>query len=192
MLVHYVGDYGLLNNSVHQDWQQHLSYIGFPRLTENIAIVNGRQFDRNTTLPAGSHLLYIDGYAKSSLLTDFISPLVGFYLWPLTYIGIFDKLTEAIIFLGSTKINVHAEVNPLSATNGGLILSQLEINYIKRLLWLFPKKYTVFSSTVNVPKTGLYYDDYPGSQYSLNKDIIDTTYNNRKMQRIPFAIIYKP
>lgn len=148
------------NGSVHNGWQQELSILGFPNKTENIAIVNGRQFNRLQTMPFNSLLLHIDGYAQSSFLTSFL--LQGL---------------KSIIY-SRPRVNIHAEVAPLSHASIGRPLSLLHVDYTKKFLWIFPKTYTIFHSSVTSPTSGPYYDDYPGSIYSIKdtNDIITVTF----------------
>ena len=158
MLIHDTYDYGASGNSIHSSWIEELAALGFPQNTENLAIVNGRQFDRAPTLTPGSHLLVADGRITYSFLTSFLASFLVRNIFAL--------------FVRPTKIDMHAEVNPLSSANIGKPLSQLKVTFTKKFLWLFDKTYTLFSSTINMP-AGLYYDDYPGSQF-----IIDEAHTN--------------
>ena len=180
MLVNYVNPAGELDNSVHDDWQDILEQLGFPEgdfgcPIQNLTIVNGRSYDIAPSLIYGKHLLYFDGYAKTTVLTDILAPLMSFCSAGLIqmFLSIYDCsfLGEAFARLGSTKFNIHAEVNPVLAISAGQKIADLQFKYTKKFLWLFPKNYTIFASTVYAP-SGLYYDGYPGSFYSLN----DTPY----------------
>lgn len=177
MLVNYVNPSGLLDNSVHDDWQEELEQLGFPegdfgKGIQNLAIVNGRAFNINSTLIENKHLLYLDGYAKTKFLLDFLAPILSFHsgylLQDVLNFFDFSYLANAFAYWGSSKLNLHAEVNPLSVTNAGKKISELKFWYTKKYLWLFPKTYNLFSSTKYAPNSGLFYDEYPGSYYSID------------------------
>ncbi len=177
MLVNYVDPSGFVDNTVHNDWQEELEELGFPEGDfgsdiENLTIVNGRAYDINSSLIYNKHFLYLDGYAKSGILIDCFAPLLSlaFGHLPLIFLHGLDMSDLGNVFrwLGSSRLNIHAEVNPLSSANAGQKLSELKLWYTKKYLWLFPKVYNIFSSTIYVPGTGLYYDDYPGSTYSID------------------------
>ena len=185
MLVNYVGDYGI-DNSVHESWQQTLDTYGFPTMTENISIINGRQYDKTSFLGGGQHFLYLNGSVKSSVSADLLLFIIGRLsrrIAPYDWLG---PLTDATLWLGSTKLNIHAEINPLSAINIGGVLSKLNVNYVKKFLWIIPKTYRIHSSSYYVPADVKYYDDYSGSFYSLDKffnieHAIDTIYSDSNL-----------
>jgi len=183
MLINYVGDYYNIDNQVHNSWQQTLNEYGFPNDTENIAIINGRQYDVSSTLGLGSHLLYLSGYAKTSWTTDLAMAAGNFLLFPLGILDVFGPLNTAFVFLGSTKLNVHAEINPLLSSFSGNVISKLNVYYVKKFLWLFPKTYTLHSSAYYAPANSLFYDDFPGSQYLLKnfggpENVINETHSS--------------
>ena len=164
MLVNYVGDSGL-ENSVHESWLQELNQYGFPELTENIAIVNGRNYDYRSVL-GGTHLLYLNGYVKTPFWLDSIplSSVVRFLL------GLTTPINLLTVVPGALKVNIHAEVNPFSVSNVGGVMSKLDVWYEKQFLWMLPITFLLHSSTRNMPSNVLYYDEYPGSFFSLNMD----------------------
>lgn len=159
MLVNHVHGLCVLDNRTHDGWQQELSILGFPKKTENLAIVNGKQFDRESTLVKNGSFLYIEGHAQSSFLTSAVLTLLR---------TIFQTL-----FYSPPKVSVYIEVNPLSQACVGKDISKIEAFYTKKFLWIFPKKYPIFSSVIPAPSSGLFYDDFPGSQYDLDKHISD-------------------
>lgn len=177
MLVNYVNPSGIIDNSIHNEWQEELEQLGFPegdfgKSIQNLTIVNGRAYNINSTLIENKHLLYLDGYAKSKFLLDFLAPILSFHtgyiLQDLLNFFDFSYLAHAFTFWGSSKLNLHAEINPLSAVNAGQKISELKFWYTKKYLWLFPKTYNLFSSTKLAPNSGLFYDDYPGSYFPLD------------------------
>lgn len=176
MLVNYVTPSGIIDNSIHNEWQEELEQLGFPegdfgQNIQKLTIVNGRAYNIDSTLIKNKHLLYLDGYAKSKFLLDFLAPILSFYtdyiLQDILNFFDFSYLAHAFTFWGSSKLNLHAEVNPLLAVNAGQKISELKFWYTKKYLWLFPKTYNLFSSTKFAPNSGLFYDEYPGSYYPL-------------------------
>ena len=179
MLVNYVDPSGNLDNSVHNEWQNELDQLGFPEGDEgasiqNLTITNGREYDISPTLVYGGHLMYSEGYFKSSFLSDMLGSITTLLLSPIlgpvmAYVDL-GNLFVGLACLGSSQLNAHVEVNPLSQSYAGKKLSEISLSYTKKFLWLFPKTYTIFSSVKNAPGTSLYYDDFPGSFYSFVVD----------------------
>lgn len=159
MLFNYVAELGTLDNSLHNDWMSILSTRGFPTKTENIAIVNGNFIDKSSILLDGDHFLQIHGPIECTKLTNTLATLI-------IALGSENTLEFYHLF-GSTKINIYAEINPLSATNAVRPISVLDINFTKDFKWLPSRTYTVFSSAIYPPSSTLYYDDYPGSLFNL-------------------------
>ena len=193
MLVNYVDHSGNIDNSVHRDWQSELNFMGFPQGDDgediqNLAIVNGRAYDISKTLAYDEHFFYLDGYAKSSTFTDILAPFAMILAncltaFSLDFLADFLNLsfaTNAFSFWGPSRLNAHAEINPLSSSGVGQKMSELNVSYTKTFFWLLPKTYNLFSATKNVPYSAdYYYDDFPGSTYSLTQIIhenVDPTY----------------
>ena len=185
MLLNYVSPEGTIDNSVHNEWQEELDRIGFPegdfgKGIQNMSIVNGNLYDINSTLIYNTHLVYLDGYVKSGFLLDFFAPIVSFFtcysIQVLLEIFQLDFLANAFALWGSSKIHLHAEINPFSYVNAGEKISELTFSYTKKFLWLFPRTYNLFSSSINSPNSELFYDDYPGSTYDIDISGNDTPY----------------
>ena len=171
MLVNYVDPSGNLDNSVHNDWQEELEQLGFPKGDggegiQNLSIVNGRAFDLSSALVYNKHFLYFDGYAKLSIWMELLTSVLSYAAGILLNSPVFQI---ASLLLGSSKIDAHIEVNPLSRSYAGQKIAELNANYTKKFLWCIPINFTLFSSTRYAPNTTLYYDDYPGSLYDLSE-----------------------
>ena len=178
MLVNYVNQEGVIDNSIHNSWQMELNQLGFPKgdfgqEIENLSIVNGRSFEHN--LIYNHHMFYFDGSAKSSIGLDFLTHIIASVLDDSMRSILndldFSILANTIEHLGSSKFNIHAEINPLSQVNAGSKIAELEATYTKKYLWIYPKTYNIFSSTKYAPHSGLFYDDYPGSKYSIAESL---------------------
>lgn len=179
MLINYVDIYGNLDNTVHNEWMSELDQLDFPEGDEgstiqNFSIVNGRAFDVAQSLVFDGRLLHIDGFIKSSIITDICAPLLSFFTLFVSdfffdYMNL-SCISNAISFLGSSKIDIHANVYPLRYLNSGHPISELKASYTKTYLWMVPVTYTLFSATQKAPYTsGVYYDELPGSFYPLEE-----------------------
>lgn len=172
MLVNHLDTDGTLDNSYHDYWQQVLDETGFPLgdvgyPLERLAIVNGAPNDQSDIFAElGQHYLYLDGYAKTTVLTDILAPFVSATGIDLIFaiLGA-EHLANAISFWGSTKFDIHAEVNPFMSY--GTLLSDLTITYTKKFLWCINKTYTIFSEKAYAPPSGLRYDTFAGSKFNV-------------------------
>lgn len=172
MLVNHLNTDGTLDNSFHNNWQTVLDEIGFPQgdigyPIERLAIVNGAPNDQSDIFTElGQHYLYLDGYAKTTVLTDILAPFVSVTgLNLIVAILGAPHLAEAITFWGSTKFDIHAEVNPFIAY--GALISDLRITYTKKFLWCINKTYNIFSEKAFAPPSGLRYDSFAGSKFKV-------------------------
>ena len=172
MLVNYLNTNGSLDNTYHNDWQSYLDRIGFPQgdvgyPLERLAIVNGTPNDQSDIFSElGQHYLYLDGYAKTTIFTDFIAPFVSALGLNLIFsiLGA-SHLAEAISFWGSTKFDIHAEVNPFVEYDE--LIADLRITYTKKFLWCIKKSYNLFSEKAFAPSNGLRYDSFAGSRFVI-------------------------
>lgn len=176
MLIYYVDMEGLIDDDGYDDLHNELRAMGFPKgdlnsSIDNLAIVNGNNFDQTSTLNAiGNHYIYISGYAKASFLADLCATLIAQTIGsPLIIFLTAIKEAELIpaLFIGSTRLDILLEVNPFF--NRGDKLSELDITYTKKFLWIFPKTYTIFSDVKY--GSGQPMDGYPGSIYNLSNII---------------------
>lgn len=177
MLVNYLSTDGTLDNTYHNNWQTALNEYGFPEgdpdsPIQSLAIINGapnNQSDIFNTL-LGEHYLYLDGYAKTSVLTDIIAPFVTIPNIDMLLVILGTKhLAEAANYWGSTKFDVHAEINPFIGYRD--LISDLRITYTKKFLWLESKTLTIFSAQAYSPSSGMLYDSFGGSKFQLTKTL---------------------
>ena len=183
MLVNYVNEEGILDNYVHSEWLRELERIGFPQKTENVAIVNGAHYVRTPFDNGGTAIFHFSGYALAGWLMDF----------PKIY-----KL------FSPGRINILAEINPLSSTKIGCPISVLNVNYFKKFFWRDPINFTIFSSSMDMPLVDLYYDDFPGSIYefedfggpssSIDTELVDSSGqgNYNFLLQIDSAMMFVP
>lgn len=172
MLVNHIDTDGTLDNSVHSNWQTTLNGVGFPQgdighPIECLAIVNGAPNDQYDIYnEIGQHYLYLNGYAKTSVLTDICAPFV-FASGLNIFIDILGAphLAGAVSYWGSTKFDVHAEINPFISYNS--LISDLSVTYTKKFLWCIKKTFNIFSEKAYSPVSGLRYDSFGGSKYEV-------------------------
>ena len=161
-----------INYSVHNAWQEELNAMGFPQgdagcKMELIALSNDSSYDYKYDLINGRNLLYLDGYVKSSAIVD-LALMIYSVFWD--FDAKYQNIESIYSMFCSNSINVDAEVNLFSAYNRENILSRLKVEYTKRFLWIGRAKTIVlFESEKKVPSSLLYYEDFPGSLYYLER-----------------------
>lgn len=165
MLVNYVNSSGVLDNRVHEDWQNELNRLGFPagdpgNSIMNLAVVNGGVIDP----PVRKPYLTADGKVYTSGVTDLVSGLVSDFC--AIFLGVKTNLWDK--FPGKTTLSCHAEINPYFTS--GTKIFDMNIGYDKKILWLFKKHINIFSMTRYAPQSGLMYDGFPGSTYVYYPD----------------------
>ena len=175
MLINYVDKNGNINNSVHQDFLQELEFWGFPKGDkgkgiENLAIVNGGEYEINNHLTDFGSLLTLKGCLSDAELSSVGSFLISVIcpLIPLAFVASDLEVLGLNMFVpGKTTISVDAEVNPYISTPSHQTLSMLNVDYTKNFCWLKNMPYTinVFNSVVQMPSNGVRCDDFYGSTY---------------------------
>lgn len=165
MLVNYVNSSGVLDNRVHEDWQNELNRLGFPagdpgNSIMNLAVVNGGVIDP----PVRKPYLTADGKVYTSGVTDLVSGLLSDFC--AIFLGVKTNLWDK--FPGKTTLSCHAEINPYFTS--GTKIFDMNIGYDKKILWLFKKHINMFSMTRYAPQSGLMYDGFPGSTYVYYPD----------------------
>ena len=166
LLVNYVDYGGELNNSEHYIWQNELATLGFPRGDNGrefrmLAIANGSYFVN--TLPTS--YLKVDFSASSDLIG--LIPLVRWLTSPVLAWGLNDIWVGLLNLVpGKTTIKGLVEIN-LGTSFGGKV-TDINLRYIKKCLWLVDVRHTIFSYAAHM-NSNLLYDTYPSSYYDLAK-----------------------
>lgn len=177
MMCNYLSPFsGSIDNSVHQSWTDALEQLGFPEgddgeSIQNLSIVNGRAYDITSSLVDSKYLFYLDGYLKSSVFTDLMASVLssglGFAIWPVLFILELEELIPGSFLPGTSRFDIHTEVWPALSGRIGQKISVLRVKYTKKFFWISPKEYMLFSSTLNSPALSMYYDELPGSTFSI-------------------------
>ncbi len=160
MLLNYVNSANQLDNSIHYEWISILRELGFPdgdegEGIENLAIVNGRDYNYSSHLVGNNNLLELEGEFVTSIASRMLIWLLG-------------PVIDIPLFTSVSRINANGMVKPFVAANTGKALSVLSVTYTKKFLWKNPKIVQMFYSSITAPSTGLYYDGYPGSTYCIS------------------------
>lgn len=170
MLINFVDPAGNFNNQEHIHWQKELNDLGFPngdpgKPIRLLAVANGSYQQQNaidyylkTDFEAGSNVLPAI-HALSYLVTK--SPLsVGLAAFSLN-----DVVSGMLTLLpGRSSVQGHCYLLP--AAHPGALVTDIEMTYKNKFLWMIDITRTLFSFSRNAPH-GLLFDKYPGSTYSL-------------------------
>ncbi len=185
MLMNYVNTSVTLNNDTYDEWQAELRDKGFPRGDagvgiHNLAIANGGEIIDNRI--DNKHYLLVDGYAKTKALTEILLPILSYINGYGTAASVallnLPFITDLLTIWGSSRIDWHAEVNPLSKSNTSGILSKIVVTYEKKYLWLLPVSYTLFNKQADEDSNITNYaDDYYASSYNISSSVYDNIFN---------------
>ena len=163
MLMHYVGENGELDNSLHNSWLAELRSIGFPKgdnlssPIRNIAISNGGEFS------SSSILAQLSGEAlnQSSMLLFGIS-LLGKWLFPnsIQPLSFFSNL-----FISKSDLIANIQILPFSSSGCKVYESNItQIKRIEKLNW--ERTRNMYYSCRYAP-SGIPVDNVNGSYFSL-------------------------
>lgn len=183
MLINYVNSSGYINNTAHNTFFSEFNSMGFPKgdngcPIENVAIINGGTIPSNRIVNTNGHILDMSFSASSGIVLDLLMhPFIDLLADLLAMI-------PSMPFLGKMQIDGCVNIYPFIQNSG--ILSNINITYTKKFLWIFPKTYPILCSTHTAPSYGTAYDAIKGSLYntSLILEDFDIQHNN-----VPF--IYK-
>jgi hypothetical protein len=165
MLVHYVDFGGYINNTLHNEWQQELAQLGFPQGDSNrdfkiIAVANGSY--RDNTRP--SSYLHAN-FSASSDIIDMVLPFISGAAIGVALNDIWAGLLSLVP--GKTTIKGRFEIYP--GISSGAKITDMELKYTKKFVWLVNVTRTVFSYRKNMPGGVLTYDIFPSSTFNLKE-----------------------
>lgn len=176
MLVNYVNEDGILNNSEHLYLQNILNRMGFPQgdpgfPLEKLAIVNGHINDQTDifSMMQGAHYFLMNGQIQTTYLADLLLPglPVNSPIYTSIDFSITDGFIISTIYPESNRFDVHVEINPY--IQYGTVLSCLNVEYTKMFSWKEPETYTIFNEQAYAPISGFLYDGLPSSIIYLHK-----------------------
>lgn len=164
MLANYVTEDGVLDNSCHLDFIDYLSELGFPQNAANLAIV--KSGPNNTVLSSSDKLLSYDGTLLKDWYAYLAYQMIGQEHW---------KLVRGI----GTNTRIEGKIDVWPHLSYNSLLSDVSITYSKKLFGE-NKIFNIISSKRFGPSTGLLYDSYPASIFSipLDEDDINDSVND--------------
>lgn len=176
LLVNRINNFNVLDDATHIAWQSELAALGYPQQTRNVAISNGSECGTASPIVPGDHLIYLDGYYKTSLLTEVLMALTPQFFSPI--LGLATRSWKVALYSlipGSNKFSFHIEANALPANGFNNFIYQNKIIFMKRVLWLIPIKQTIASKTVFAPPGLNNLENFPGGFFSTpEQDTINT------------------
>ena len=160
MLVNYVNENGILDNSIHENFLSQLRQIGFPEgdpgcPIDNMAICKSGSYKKSYL--SEDKLFYMD----ENLLEGFYA--YGAYL-------LLEGVSALIPAIGR-KCNLHIKIGayPLVANNSKI--AELSLVYNKtKLIGNRTKSFTIFDTNHMSPSNAICYDGVPSSFVNLNID----------------------
>lgn len=176
LLVNRINNFNVLDDATHIAWQSELAALGYPQQTRNIAISNGSECGTASPIIPGDHLIYLDGYYKTSLLTEVLMAVTPKIVPAL--LGLVTGSWKVALYSfipGSNKFSFHIEANALPANGLNNFIYQNKVIFMKKVLWLIPIKETIASKTVFTPPGLNNLENFPGGFFSIpEQDTINT------------------
>lgn len=163
ILVNYVGENGVIDNSSHQQFMSVLNELGFPQGDIGSPILNmAICLSGDGTLSYGQNDKL--AYFNEDLLTGKYS------YW--AYLFLTKQWTLARGLGSNRNLNIELDIRPFISYNG--LLSKLNVTFNKRLLG-FEKSYSILDKTRYAPSSGPKYDIVPSSLYPISSLGLDNT-----------------
>ena len=171
MLINFVNDNMVVNNTVHDTWQNELELMGYPEETDNnIAVSNGSECGFTQDFNPGDELFAVNGNAKPSVLLSVISRFFNLFIpfTDITSIGaalLFNDTAPLISLLpgGRTTYEVEflGKAYPLNQTTR---IYHGKISIKKKVLWFIPVETHLTNESGFSESTKLPYDYYHGGE----------------------------
>ncbi|MBR0175591.1 MAG: hypothetical protein IJQ22_08845 [Bacteroidales bacterium] len=161
MLPLYMDSEWHYDNTAYMQLQQEFNAMGFPKgdsankQVENISIANGG-YSSN-----GNPSLYNNG---DTILHVFYELSTGVLSEMIMFIFSLDKGNLPLI-PGKTTLSFQHDVYPYLANSA--LVRKTDFVFKKKLLWLLPISFNLFSKEHQAPSTGTAYDAYTGSYFDV-------------------------
>lgn len=191
MLVNYVDFAGYLNNTDHLEWQQELAELGFPQgdgTTDfRMLCISNSGYSLSNNIPDTYLKLDFSGSTDILQLWYPIGNLIfgaalGFIFQDF-WVGVIETL-----YWGKSTIKVGIEANP--AVTIGKRITNIDLKYIKKFLWLVDIKKTIYSYQRNF-NSGLAYDGFPSSKYNILASNVEAEFDKSYLGVIGLDISYE-
>jgi hypothetical protein len=181
LLKYSIGSNYAVTNSLSSSWQTELQNMGYPQQTRNIAISNGNHCANPQAFAPGAKLFSLNGFGKTSFLTDFLSILLS-NVSGASYGTAAILLNEPGLLLGvlpgRSKFNLDFQVNALPNIGTTAQIYKGKISFTKTLLWIAPITINLTNKSFSSFAGSLPLDYYPGGMYSLDFDFQNTSASN--------------
>ncbi len=171
MLVNYVNDINIIDNSMHNAWQTELKNKGYPQGVAGIpfrrvAVSNGSECAASQPFAAGSVLLSYNGKGKASfwgdLAADVIMPAVSLTLnQPAMGLG--------LTLPGNTSMGFEMEVKSKADGSSNQVYKG-KVTYTKKVLGLINVTAVLTNRSFSSSSSTLPYDNFPGGFYDVSKE----------------------
>ena len=168
MLINYVDPAGNFNNQEHIAWQKELEQLGFPngdigRPIQLLAVANGSY--NEFTVPK----LYLHtSFEAGSSMLPFFHLMFGIRGVAIVSLALNDIVSGLLTILpGRSSIQGHCSF--YSSVKPGELVTDIELTYKNKFLWILPIMRTLFSYSRHSP-VALSFEKFPGSTYALPRD----------------------
>lgn len=161
LLVNYVDQNYEIDNEEHMAWQSELKTMGYPQLTQNIALGNGSHCAQPYGITSGQSLFRLNGSGSTRALSDAIMLLFPFR-GVLLGAGLGD-IEAALLGLlpGQTKLKTDFQVWAVPGGDDGWVYKGW-MQYEKKFLWVAPLMQTITNKTFPWPGEQLLLSNMPG------------------------------
>ena len=162
----WVSNSGIINNTIHDAWQQELSNLGYPvgypaqgKPIRNIAIANGSECGV-TQIDNGNIMSYVKDAGRNTFLSNYIGILDAVYGTLITN----PLVVIVALFPGKSYWQIDFQSKYMTTLNENKNIYHGSIKYKKKIFWFIPVSITITEKDVNQPSGVLPYDIYGGGQ----------------------------
>lgn len=162
----WVSNSGVINNIIHDAWQQELSNLGYPvgypaqgKPIRNIAIANGSECGV-TQIDNGNIMSYMKDAGRNTFLSNYIGIMDAVYGTLITN----PLVVMAALFPGKSYWQIDFQSKYMTTLNENKNIYHGSIKYKKKVFWFIPVSITITEKDVNQPSGVLPYDIYGGGQ----------------------------
>jgi hypothetical protein len=160
----WVSNSGIINNTIHDAWQQELSNLGYPvgyptKPIRNIAIANGSECGV-TQIDYGNIMSYIKDAGRNTFLSNYIGIMDAVYGTLITN----PLVVIVALFPGKSYWQIDFQSKYMITLNENKNIYHGSIKYKKKVFWFIPVSITITEKDVNQPSGVLPYDIYGGGQ----------------------------
>lgn len=175
MLIQYVDPAGNLNNDEHLTWQRELNAMGMPigdpRRPINLFAVAHGSYSKPQEEES---YLFTSLDAGSEIILGPLGPLVGLCL---------NDVIAGLLGLLPGRTSLEGEVGIYLAYKYSDTVTNINLRYRKKLLWMLPITHTVYSYQ-KTSSPGPRYESFPSSVYSLTDNLL-----NNSSQELDFGVV---